>query len=232
MSYQAVCNHISGDGEGTYEMSQGRLAQFTRLDINRGICQGLVINWLKSIKEWKDYWAEEKKVSEEKGLLSDHKKIQTGKVAQLIYESENESRSKMDNGTLSQLKESGLAFKEGESLKSPNQGFADDRYSIAEQVLATNSRYFLLSIGGTQIKKKKNELIGKKVNIGHAIGIYRSFALFGKSDIVYVFDPNVGEFKVTGKKGIVKVLNGLNSIVYSRSENKTLNLNYYLWSFS
>lgn len=222
MSYQAMCLHISPDGTGVHELSQGQRAKASQVDIQGGVCRGIVIDWLNYWKSWNGtFWAEDDKVPESKGLMSDTKMMQSAKVNQVFYSKLNVGRDTMDEGTKGQLSTSGLAHKAGDSLKSPGTGFDKDRWTIATHVLSSDSRYFILSIGGEKGKKK--------TAIGHAIGIYRPWVMFGKGTTVYAFDPNIGEFKLEGEKGIAKFLHGLNTIEYA---SVNFDVNYYLWAFN
>ncbi|HYW08885.1 MAG TPA: hypothetical protein VE913_18120 [Longimicrobium sp.] len=107
------------------------------------------------------------------------------------------------------LRNAGLALVKGEAQHSDYVGFAENAPSIANRVLTSASRYFILSLHG------------------HSLGVHREWAWFGKSSTVYVYDPNVGEFKLTGVEGITQVLKAIRKHVYPGAFLKGYTLRAY-----
>jgi hypothetical protein len=213
MSYDAIVKHLGDKGEGVFDYSQKAMTQMTGVHHTGGICRGLVINWLIAKKKGTNFYEEN---TETKGLLSDKKQVTSGKDVQEDYSSEFVSFDTTDSATIEHLKAGGLEHKGADEKNGGYAGgFADNTYTIANHVLTKTSRYYILSIKG----KKRS----------HSIGIVRPWTLFGKSSTAYIFDPNVGEFKVQGTDGIERCLQGIYNFKYHA---KSFNKEYVLRSFN
>lgn len=213
MSYAAVCEHLGKLGKGVYEYSQGKQSKLTKTDIDEGICRGLSVQWLISKNKGTNFYEQN---TESKGLLSDTKLVKTGLSTQITYTTSSTSFDTTDEGTISVMSSGGLTHRTAdEKYSGLAGGFADNLYTIANHVLTSTSRYYVLSISGR--------------GGAHAMGIFRPWVFFGKGNKVNIFDPNVGEFEATGTDGISACLQGLYTLEYG---GRNFNTKYALRSFT
>lgn len=218
MNYEEILSRIVG--EGVEEYDQGEEAVEAHIDIHNGVCRALVIEWLRAKKDNSDFWKGRGTISEP--LLDAANRLKDSVDLQAEYARVNESRFLPDAATLAELEKSNLNYNQGDVTASAQEGFAmelpnDEPTKIADQVLSAGSRFFILSVKG---------------NSGaHSIGIHRPYVLIGKSSDAYLFDPNIGEFKVNGKENIRTLLKEVNSVGYTNS-GIDLNGSYILWSYS
>ncbi|MEZ4868034.1 MAG: YopT-type cysteine protease domain-containing protein [Caldilineaceae bacterium] len=218
MNYDSILSRITG--EGIQEYDQGEEALKEHIDIHNGVCRALVIEWLRAKKDNNDFWQGKGTVSEP--LLAAVNKLKDAVDLQAEYSRVIESRFLPDPATMSELEKSGLKYDQDDVTASVQEGFAmelpnDEPRKIAEKVLSAVSRFFILSVKGS--------------SGAHSIGIHRPYKLIGKSSDVYLFDPNIGEFKVSGEQNLRMLLQKINSIGYDNS-GIDLNKSYILWSYS
>jgi hypothetical protein len=100
----------------------------------------------------------------------------------------------------------------GEKRAEAYQGFSAAGTVLAQLVLTSGCRFFILSIKGT---------LG-----GHSVAFHRPWVFFGKSSSCFFFDPNFGEFKLNNQPGIEKCLNAV-----ATAYNHGLSTGYRLWGF-
>lgn len=206
MAYDAIVNDLGSDGEGVRQFSQ-RVEARSRIgygsieppqEYGGGICRGLVTEWLKCKKEGRAFAPDNSEA-----LLEKHKTIATGFMEQTRYKDVGDSM------TSQSLKKAGLDKNTADSLENTVLGFAENSYGIADKVLNSDSRYFILSL------------------LGHSLGVHREWVLFGRSSTVYIYDPNIGELKVTGSAGIKKALEAIRKHTYPGKYLKGFKLRAY-----
>ena len=218
MNYSEIVARITG--EGIQEYDQGLEAVDARIDIKNGVCRALVVMWLRSKKDNSDFWGDKGTVSE--SLLGEVNRLEDAVDLQVEYENVSESRYIPDAATILELQESDLKYEQDDVTASAQWGFAeelpnDEPTKITKKALSAGSRFFILSVKGT--------------SGAHSIGIHRPYSFFGKSSDAYLFDPNIGEFKVTGSSNLRTLLLEVNALGYANS-GIDLNKSYILWSFS
>lgn len=223
MSYDEILQRI--DGEGIQPYNQGEEAIKAHLNISDGICRALAVMWLRSKKDNSDFWVKTTGTVAEP-LLAAINRLESAVDLQAEYAKAVQSKFIPDSATMAELQKSGLKYNQDDITASAQEGFAqelpnDEPVKIAKQVFLTGSRFFILSIWG----------VHDGVEIGHSIGIHRPYSLVGKSSDAYVFDPNIGEFKVTGQQNLRSLLIEINTIVYVNG-GIDLNQKYMLWSYS
>ena len=226
MNYERILEAI--DGKGIQSFDQGQSSVQQRISIGNGVCRALVIEWLRAKKDNKDFWGANKGTVSEP-LLADAKRLEDAVDLQKEYTEAFEDRFLPDSATVIELQKSGLEYKESDLIASAQEGFAtelpsDEPTKISTQVLTASSRFFILSISG------ENGTGAETHESGHSIGIYRPYSLIGKSSDAYLFDPNIGEFKVNGKSNLRSLLIEINQIGYN-SIGVNLDDKYILWSF-
>ena len=216
MSYQDILTHITGEGIAEYDQTQAAIN--ARLDIGNGICRALAINWLIAKKETTNFWTNNRgtiataflnNANGIKGAINLQKEYEEGFVSPYIP----------DQTTSNTLAEHSITYQQSDVTASAQEGFAQTQLSnepqkIANQVLSTKSRFFILSIRGNAG--------------GHSIGVYRPYALVGKSSEASLFEPNFGEFKVSGVNNLANLLIAINQYGYPGLD---LNQKYILWSY-
>lgn len=217
MNYDKILSQITG--EGIQEYDQGLESVNEHIDIKNGVCRALVITWLRDKKENRDFWSG--RGTESEPLLAAIKKLEDAINLQEEYSNAAISRFIPDAATLGELQKSDLSYREEDTICSHLEGFAkrlpdDEPKRIATQVLTASSRFFILSIQGK--------------SGSHSIGIHRPYSLVGKSSDVYLFDPNIGEFKVNGESNLRSLLLELDAIGYT-TFGIDLNESYILWSY-
>ena len=193
---------------GIAEFSQSMQKRMMRIYSIGGYCRGAVTQWLASKKKsgFKalDVFAndEEEKKSEKSSLFSSKEKFTLkGMSSQVSY---NESSSDIDV-TAKELSGAGLTHQTSED-KTDDEGFKKSALVIAEHVSSVKSKYFILSLRG---------------DTNHAVGIVRD------DDTFRFFDPNVGEFEVPGKIGMLAMLVFLEAVCYSGKYASS----YYVYAF-
>jgi hypothetical protein len=207
------------DGQGIQAYDQGEESVQEHINIGNGVCRALVVMWLRAKKDNQDFWSSRGTVEEP--LLAASKKLEDAVDLQDEYERVNESRFIPDAATVTELQQSHLQYKQEDVIASAQEGFAqelpnDEPAKIAKQVLSSSSRFFILSAKGD--------------SGAHSIGIHRPYNLVGKSSDAYLFDPNIGEFKVNGEQDLRSLLIELDAIGYAAS-GIDLNKSYILWSY-
>ncbi len=217
MNYENILSSITGEGIQAYD--QGQEAVSERINIGNGVCRALVVMWLRAKMDNKDFWNNKGTVLEP--LLDAIKKLEDAVDLQDEYAQANQSRFIPDSATMNELEKSGLAYRQDDVTASAQEGFAvdhpnDEPIKIAKKVLSATSRFFILSVKGG--------------SGAHSIGIHRPYALIGKSSDAYVFDPNIGEYKVNGEQNLKLLLQQINKLGYADS-NIDLNRGYILWSY-
>lgn len=105
----------------------------------------------------------------------------------------------------------GLTHSVGQSTKA-DRSFRDDALAIGERVCAQDARFYILGFRGGG---------------NHAIGIVREESV-SSFPTVRVFDPNEGEFEVSGAVGILAMLVWLKTISYP----KKYDAEYALYAFA
>lgn len=144
------------------------------LDDSSGVCAALVIRWLRAKAQETDFWAPQSNSSS--GLLpesyrfftevySEHRTLGNAKAA--IGRDAAYANALRGAVTHSRTDASGTSA-------------ATHASSIANTVLTDGGRYFVLSLART--------------GGAHALGLFRPWALWGKKDHAYFYDPNMGEF--------------------------------------
>lgn len=198
MGYDKVCASISSsDASGVHRDSQGELLSSTYDESTAGICQGLVTLWLEAKKGGTNFWTDDESSGsgESQSLLSgSQRRTGQGKARQKAY------RLTDWEATNGALKAVGLTPNANDSLNWTDACYADCGYTLYGHLQGSSSRYYILSIN---LKRSSKTYY-------HAIGVYRPWALFGKSSDLYIYDPNVGEFKVTSKYGMHRLVLALN----------------------
>lgn len=173
--------------------SQNQLIGATGFQYPAGVCLGLVVQWLisisKTLSDESTFW------SDLDGSLANAPstpllgKGYARKAIEFQGEYNNHFIEYLSTGqyTRGQLSEAGLSLKDGHSgAQSAFSGTPLDK--IVQTVLNSDCRYFILGLRGT---------LG-----GHAIGIYRSYSLVGKSTSVQIFDPNIGKYSCSGETAL------------------------------
>lgn len=216
MSYQDILRHITGDGIEEYDQAQAAIHE--HLDIGNGICRALVINWLIAKKENTNFWTDNRGTIAQP-LLADANRIQSAINLQQEYANAFDGRYVPDQTTSNTLSQHSITYQQSDITASAQEGFAQTQLSnepqkIANQVLSAKSRFFILSLEGEAG--------------GHSIGIHRPYALIGKSSEASLFEPNFGEFKVSGVNNLANLLTAINKYGYP---NFDLNQKYILWSY-
>ncbi|MCE2570706.1 YopT-type cysteine protease domain-containing protein [Motilimonas eburnea] len=183
-----------------YPFSQSQLIDATGFQYPEGVCQGLVVQWLISIKknDNKQYW------KDLNGSLESAPNVPLlgkGYARQAIEHqgdyAYNFRAQQSDVYSLIMLKEDKLTLNQAETITNPHQGAFTPigKTAISDSVLDASGRYSLLTIASAEA--------------AHAIGIHRTYALFGKGSEVQLFDPNVGEYHCNGKDEVQQCLSQL-----------------------
>jgi hypothetical protein len=217
MNYSKILDNVNG--VGIQDFDQGKQAVSERIDIKNGVCRALVVMWLRSKRDNQDFWKGKGSVNE--SLLAESNRLKKAVDLQAEYARAIQSRYIPDSATLTELEKSNLGYYQNDVTASSQEGFAqtrpnDEPSKISDKVLLAKSRFYILSAKGN--------------NGAHSIGIHRPYSLIGKSSDAYLFDPNIGEFKVSGKSNLKLLLTELNARGYSDS-GIDLNKSYILWSF-
>lgn len=185
---------------GIHPFSQSLQKRLMKIYSIGGYCRGAVTEWLKLKKKGGfkslvmfEEDEEEKKV-ETSSLLSKKKKVILKSVSNQKEYKEDPTNIEV---TAKELETVGLVYKIGES-KKVKKGFKEDALVIAEHVASTESRFFVLGLHG---------------DTAHAVGIVRESN--SNHDKFRFFDPNEGEFEVTGPIGMLAMLVFLEAISYS-----------------
>lgn len=217
MNYNQILNAI--DGQGIQAFDQDAQAVKERINIGNGVCRALVVMWLRAKKDNNNFWEGKGTVTE--GLLAESNRLKSAVDLQEEYSRANQSRFIIDSATQTELRKSNVIYFENDLTASAQQGFAqgspsDEPQKIADKVLSAESRFYILSAKGK--------------SGAHSIGIHRPYSVIGKSNDAFLFDPNIGEFKVSGKQNLKCLLTELHAKGYSKS-GIDLNQSYVLWSF-
>lgn len=207
MAYDQIVKDLGTDGEGVFKYDQsvdaGKHSGYgsfkPALVLGEGICRGLVTEWLKCKKADKPFASDSPEA-----LLEKYKTVASGFAEQAAYDA-----GIADEITYQSLAKDGMELTKGECMESAVLGFAENSRGIGLRVLGTGSRYFILSL------------------LGHSFGMFRPWSWWGKSSTIHIFDPNEGEFKVTGLDGVQKALNALRKHAYPNSYSK----GFYLHAF-
>ncbi|WP_085711493.1 MULTISPECIES: YopT-type cysteine protease domain-containing protein [unclassified Pseudomonas] len=211
MSYEAICKKIEGHGEGVHNFGQSSFLLLVA-ENRAGICRGLSTAWLIARKKGKDYLKEIVEPTETTGLLHEKKTANEASDFQSAYvDISGDTPESPSQATLDALVTGGVG-KLGEKKAEAYQGFATAGEAIASFVLTSSCRYFILSIKGT---------LG-----GHSVAFHRPWVFFGKGSSCVFFDPNFGEFKLEGTKGITLCLDAV-AAAYSQG----LSTGYRIWGF-
>jgi hypothetical protein len=220
MNYQQIIDASNGRVKGIHEYNQGEDAVKENIDIRRGFCRALIILWLKSKADAtkSDFWGvfDIEETDIKKPLIS---MLAKAEDLQGDYAKAFESRFAVDDATNNALKASGLTYNINDVIGTDRAGFTtiDDQTNsperIANKVINADSRFFILSIGGT--------------DGNHSVGVFRQKSFFG-GKTVNVFDPNIGEFQVDGIEDFEHLLIQINNVGYP---NTDLNTNFILWPF-
>ena len=218
MNYDAIA--ALANVTAIQEFDQGKQAVANRIGISGGVCRALAIMWLRSKRDNTDFWAGKDTVKQP--LLADVNRLEDAVDLQAEYAAALQSRFVPDPATVKELSKSGVSYSQDDVTASAQEGFADELPSdepakIAAKVLGATSRFYILSAKGT--------------SGGHSIAIHRPYKLIGKSSDAYLFDPNIGEFKVTGTTDLRSLLLEVNTLGYA-AINVDLNQSYILWSFA
>jgi hypothetical protein len=171
------------------EFEQSQLIQATGSRYPEGVCLGLVVQWLSSISENKEktFW------EDLNGSLADTPDVPLlgrGYARKAIefqgaYINDLPPNASTGEFAKSELLKADLRF---DNAISGGNAFSEDELNrIAARVLTNDCRYFVFGIRG---------------NGGHAIGIYRTYSLIGKSTKVQIFDPNIGKYACDGSDEI------------------------------
>lgn len=214
-TYENICDHVdsrtNAQAVGIAPFNQGDEGEDHDVEIDEGICQGIVIEWLKHRRDNKieQVFSSAKKVAEipvksiQDGKAKPTKDtkpigdqtlgtLERAKIAQANYE---EGISSRDDEQLPytvgvELGRRGFSEKTTRLLRLPNDRKAANwkavAYDIATKIEEAQFNYFNISIEG---------VVGDK-SMGHAIAAYRPAVLIGKSKTFRIFDPNIGEFEV------------------------------------
>jgi hypothetical protein len=183
----------------TNEFSQNKISHQLSMSIGEGVCHGFVLIWIVAMKNKleHEFWEWVDKVNNEgldvPLLGSLYKAINIQGTYEKLFSQQTE-HLKLDYYTQDFLKVEKLSFDQQDSMDI-KEGFFDKRNEIASKVINSDNRYFMLGIYGLQK--------------GHSIGIKREYAYIGKSKKVYIFDPNIGRYEVSGIDGVEKCLNEL-----------------------
>lgn len=215
MAYSEIID--AAKATGVHEFDQGQAAAATHINIGNGVCRALSIDWLRAKKAGTDFWKGRGTVKE--GLLDEDRRIAGSVELQDEYRAALTSRFVPDATTVRELRAAGLSYNQGEVRASTQQGFAEREQplSIATQVLSAKSRFSILSIAGT--------------SGGHSIGIFRPYALIGKSSDAHVFDPNFGEIKTSTTARLRQLIAAIDTNGYV-PYGMDLNKSYILWTFN
>lgn len=217
MNYKQICQNIKG--KGIQEYDQGKESILANININNGVCRALVIMWLKAKKGNSNFWKNKGTISEP--LLNELQRLQSAVNLQEEYAAACKSRYIPDTATLNELRDVDLEYYLDDVSASVQEGFVqttpnDEPLKIANHILSSKSRFYILSISGS--------------DGGHSIGIHRPYSLIGKSNSIYLFDPNIGEFQVNTAEDVKTLLIKLNTLGYANI-NIDLNKQYLLWSY-
>lgn len=217
MNYREITQQVPGSG--VQEYSQGAKAVAARIDIGNGICRALTVMWLRAKKDNGDFWQRDDIAVQP---LKAAESLRSAVNLQAEYARVLESRYVPDTATKNSLAQSGLTYRQEDVVASAQWGFAqrrpnDESAKICARVLSAKSRFFILSVKGT--------------DGAHSIGMFRPYALMGKSSTMHLFDPNIGEFKVSGATTGEALLAAVNQQGYG-AIGVDLNKQYILWSFA
>jgi len=176
------------------KFSQAQLIGATGFQHPEGVCLGLVAQWLISIKNndekqfWKDLKGSLKETPDTPLLGCGYaRKAIEFQGEYIVQPSKNLSTGQF---TRDQLKGAGHKF--DNAVADAISAFsAEGLNAITTRVLNNDCRYFILGIRGDG---------------GHAIGIHREYKLLGKSTVVKIFDPNLGQYLCDGDVNIRKDL--------------------------
>lgn len=214
-TYENICDHVdpqtNAQAVGIARFNQGEEGDAHGVAIAEGICQGIVIEWLKhrcdnkltqafsstervaayAVKSVQDGKA---KPTKDTKPIVDAKlsTLERAGVAQTNYEWGISSRDdeQLAYTVVQALVQRGFSEKTKRLLtlrhdrKAPNwKAVAND---IATRIEKSEFNYFNISITGAAGDK----------SMGHAIAAYRPALWFSKSKTFRIFDPNIGEFEV------------------------------------
>jgi hypothetical protein len=180
--------------ELVHEFNQGNLTESTGEQFPLGVCRGLVVQWLISIKDnnqkvyWKDLY----------GSLSGNPDTPLLGIGYARKAIEHQEQYMFDEDySQKELNENSLTWSED---KKYNIGIFTPNGTdfFADTVLNADLRYFILSIIGTKFR--------------HAIGVHRTYSVLGKSKSVQIFDPNLGEYSCEGREDIINCLGTIGNI--------------------
>jgi hypothetical protein len=189
IDYQLTLNRW---GQGVQKSKQSVHAKATGIQIDEGVCMGLVAEWLLAKKKGTDYWSGIQR-EPTTPLLGEYRMVEAARELQAAGDWES---------VYTCLSVSGV--KHTDDLDYPQHGVREVANTIAAKVLTETECYFVLSWIGP-VKR-------------HATGFYRPWQLIGNSEIAYFYDPNYGEFEVN-KNGIILTLTDIshdyNNLVHS-----------------
>jgi hypothetical protein len=232
-TYEDILQSVNAQGIQSY--SQGSQARNLGVEINSGVCRGLVVLWLKAkaavgpSRFW-DGHGVTKDVENQLSLLSNAVDVQreyANSMAVLATRTglrDGVATWVADPATNAALLEAGMKFEPNQVLANAQWGFASvspnpNPQNIVQRMLADTARFAVLGIWGDAG--------------GHSIGIHRPHEAFGKSKSLFVFDPNIGEFKVDGAADAIALLTSINRLGYERSQPALdLNKQFMLWTYS
>jgi len=221
----------SSNAQGVQEYSQGRQGSELTVNLDGGVCRGLVVLWLKAkasigpSRFWEGHGIT-RDVESQLALLSKAVDVQREYSESMARLSNTENLGGglatwvVDPATTAALVESGMKFEPNQVIASAQWGFASSSpnpnpQNIVKQMLSDTARFAILGAWG------------------HSIGIHRPHAAIGKSTSLFVFDPNFGEFKVDGAADAVRLLVSINSAGYENlSRPLDLNKRFMLWTYS
>lgn len=155
------------------------------LDTSHGICAALVIRWLTAKHRNQDFWAHRQDNPDDL-LPKDYKFFDESYQDHLEL-----GKAKKDFGKDKAYEDAMKGVASLTRTDSADTCVVDQAASIATTVLTDTGRLFILSLardGGA-----------------HALGLYRAWALFGKKDWAYFYDPNKGELWAN-KRGLCTIL--------------------------
>lgn len=181
--------------------NQGELIQKIGNTNPKGVCLGLVTQWLISINrgvtgDEKTFWrdmAASLATTPNSPLLG----VGYARAAieyQTAYVMSNTAEGVFATGdyTKEQLAAGKLSFSSAKQILVRN---ASTFSTITNYVLQEKGRYSILILADNKTS--------------HAVGLYRTYAVIGKSDSVAVFDPNIGKYDCSGATDIQNCLENL-----------------------
>lgn len=195
------------------EFNQNLLIQTTGSQHPEGVCLGLVVQWLSSISKNKEdaFW---KDLKDSLTDAPDVPFLGRGYARKAIefqgeYIKDISKNASTGEYARKELLKADLKF---DNAISGTSAFSEKEMNrISNRILTNDCRYLVLGIRG---------------NGGHAIGVYRTYSLIGKSTKVKIFDPNYGKYVFDGadaiKKGLIDI-----SIRYQGELHRTFILEGY-----